>query len=397
MEQNSPQDVTHSSSEQKMSEKNLTLDGLTLWHSLYLLLVIGMFATSLYLTKHYYDTLYPANLASGEGLCNLNRFFNCDTATYSPLAAPFDVPISFLGLMLSGLLLFGSIFPSRAMEQTQSVFVKLNLIGCIALFFYSLIVLKTLCPFCTLYYVLSGGVFYLLNFKGQGGWKIDSKIAAIWVVLIGASSAGIRAYTVEQKNKQVSLSGQIVEQYIKLADYGDPESESPFKNHLPVATFQEAKIRVSVFSDFQCPYCQKVALQMHELIRLYDKNIAVQYFFYPLDSACNTSVQRAMHPYACKAAQLAACSTEKFNNIHDEIFKQQETLDDLVLEKMAKKYGVDNCYTSGETKNLVQSLINQSTKYNIRSTPVLIVNGKKIEGSIPTPQFRAIFDHLLKP
>jgi protein-disulfide isomerase len=40
--------------------------------------------------------------------------------------------------------------------------------------------------------------------------------------------------------------------------------------------------------------------------------------------------------------------------------------------------------------------MNAATKFNLRSTPTIIINGKKIEGSIPTPQFFAIFDELLK-
>jgi protein-disulfide isomerase len=39
--------------------------------------------------------------------------------------------------------------------------------------------------------------------------------------------------------------------------------------------------------------------------------------------------------------------------------------------------------------------VNAATQFNIKSTPTIILNGKKIEGTIPNGQFFAIFDDIL--
>ncbi len=117
--------------------------------------------------------------------------------------------------------------------------------------------------------------------------------------------------------------------------------------------------------------------------------------FYPLDSKCNSNLKSQMHRYACEAAELAACDEKQFAHVHDEIFANQEKLPNGVLADIAKKYQLKNCVNNEELKNKVITAINQGTKYNLKSTPTIIVNGKKIEGSIPSPQYFAIFDDIL--
>jgi protein-disulfide isomerase len=48
------------------------------------------------------------------------------------------------------------------------------------------------------------------------------------------------------------------------------------------------------------------------------------------------------------------------------------------------------------TKEKVQTLIKESTPFNIRSTPTMILNGVKIEGVLPRNQMMALIEGLLK-
>ena len=192
------------------------------------------------------------------------------------------------------------------------------------------------------------------------------------------------------------MATQVVEQFNLLANYGDPETESPFKIHQGAKSFAESPIRVSVFSDFQCPFCQKVADQTHKLIKMYGDKISVQYLFYPLDSSCNTNMKSPMHPFACRAAMLSACDAAKFPKVHDEIFAAQEGMTLDTLKKIAENNSLTECFNAQSTKDAVLASINQATKFSLKSTPTIIINGRKIEGSIPNPQFQAIFDELLK-
>lgn len=379
-----------------MDKKGLTLQGMTGMHALHILNAIFMVGTGIYLTTHYYDTLFPTQLGSASTLCDVSAFWNCDVATHSPIAALAGVPIAFFGLLHGLLLLSSSMFPSEAQEKTCSAITKINAIGCLALMGYSLIALGGLCPVCTLYYLLSFVAAFLYMRFGLNSWMPDVKISGIWLAILLASSVGFNRFTAGKVEKQTTLSAGVIEQFKKLADYGDPEPVSNFRIHSAAETFADAPIRVSVFSDFQCPFCKIVAEQVPQLVRRYGKQMNVQYFFYPLDSACNSSVKSAMHQYACRAAELAACDKNKFVEVHDEIFAKQEGLNYDVLKAIADKHGLTKCFEDRTTRDAVLASINGASKFNLRSTPTIIINGRKIEGSIPNPQFHAIFDELLK-
>lgn len=379
-----------------MENKGLTLNGITAQNAFYTLVSVIMIGVSIYLTSHYYDTLFPTSLTGGSSICNISSFFNCDAATYSSIAAIAGIPISFFGILV-GLLFLGSvIFPSAHYEQTASAVSKYNLIGCVVLFIYSLAVLGSLCPLCSVYYILSAIACFLLWKKGINSWGPDIKVAGIWIAIFLIGGGVFNRVTAGKQEKQLNIASQITTQFNALAAYGDPETESPFKLHVGSKSFAESPIRVSIFSDFQCPFCQKVAEQTHQLIRLYGDKISVQYLFYPLDSSCNPKMKSPVHPIACRAAMLAACDPAKFAKVHDMIFAAQEGMTLESLKNIADSHGLTECFNSQSSKDAVLAAMNQAEKYNLTSTPTIIINGRKIEGSIPNPQFQAIFDEILK-
>lgn len=380
-----------------MEQKNLTLEGISGNNFFFILNAAAMIGVSIYLTVHFYDVLYPdpSQLGGASTLCNINNIFNCDAATYSKISNIAGIPISFFGIIVGLLFLFASLMPSKGLEKTASAISKYNLIGCIALFIFSLGALGSLCPFCTLYYALSGIACFLLWKYGINSWVPDLKVTAAWGVLLLAGSFFMYQNTKGKEDLTYKLSESVVAQYKKLPDLGEPDLESPYKIHMASEKWMDAPIRITVFSDFECPFCKKVADQIPELIRKYKYQINVQYMFYPLDSKCNANMERPMHRFACDAAQLAACDEKKFAHLHDEIFANQSKLANGALNDIEKNFGLKGCMNNEELKNKVITSINQGTKYNLKSTPTIIVNGKKIEGTIPNPQFFAIFEHLL--
>ncbi|MFP5385845.1 MAG: thioredoxin domain-containing protein [Bacteriovoracia bacterium] len=375
-------------------KQGLTLQGITGKNFFFILNAVGMIAVGIYLTNHFYEVLYPVKLGGPGSLCDISNFFNCDAATYSMISNLAGIPISFFGIIVGLLFLFTSLMPSEALERTSSAVSKYNFIGCIVLFIYSITVLGSLCPFCTLYYVLSGIAAFLLWKHGINSWVPDMKVAGLWGVLLIIGSFLMYQNTKGKEDLSEKVSASVVEQYQKLPDLGAPDMESPYKIHMATEKFADAPIRITVFSDFQCPYCKVVAEQMPQLIRRYSDKINVQYMFYPLDAKCNANVKGRFHDSACDAAYLAACNPEKFEEVHDEIFANQEKLGSA-LGDIAQKYDLKGCMDNAEIKNKVIEAINQGTKYNLKSTPTIILNGKKIEGTIPNRQFFAIFDHIL--
>jgi len=378
------------------ARKNLTLEGMTGKNFFFIINAVGIIAVCTYLTTHFYEVLYPTKLGGASTLCNISDLFNCDAATYSKLSNIAGIPISFFGIIVGVFFVFTSLMPSEAMEKTASALSKYNFIGCIILFIFSIGVLGSLCPFCTLYYALSGIAALLLWREGIHSWLPDMKITSLWSVLLIAGSFFMYQTTQGKEELSTKMSESVVSQYKNLPNLGELDVESPYKIHKTSEKWMDAPIRITVFSDFECPFCKVVAEQIPELIRRYKGKINVQYVFYPLDAKCNSNMKSNFHKNACDAAALAACSEEKFLEIHDEIFHSQDQLKDGILAELATKHGLTNCIDNENIKNKVIQAINQGTKYNLKSTPTLIVNGKKIEGTIPNNQFFAIFEDILK-
>lgn len=374
--------------------KGLTLEGLNTRNFIFIITSLCMIGVSIYLTTHFYDVLYPTRLGGAASLCNISNFFNCDAATYSQLSNVAGVPISFFGIIVGMLFIFSALMPSEGMEKTANAVARYNFIGCVALFLFSLGALGSLCPFCTAYYALSGIVFYLFWKYGRNEWLPDMKVAGLWSVILLAGSFFMFQTTKEKEDNKNKLNVSIVEQFRRLPNLGEADVESPYKIHMSTKNFADSPIRMTIFSDFQCPFCKVVSEQLPDLIRRYGDKLSIQYMFYPLDNKCNPNVKHAMHEYACSAAMLAACDEKKFLEVHDDIFANQDQLPEGALKEIAARHNLSNCETD-EMKNKVIGTINQGTKFNLKSTPTIIVNGKKIEGSIPSNQFFAIFDDIL--
>jgi protein-disulfide isomerase/uncharacterized membrane protein len=379
-----------------MNKKTLTLNGFTIPNTIYLLLSLAMIGVSAYLMSHFYTTFFPTGFGGEDSLCSGTGFWGCDKATTSVMGKVFNVPTAFFGIIIGLLGVLGAIFPSEKMESTNKFFIIINAVGCVALLVYSLISLGGLCPFCTIYYALSILAAVVFTKSSELKAMPDVKITAFYAVIVIAPSIFMNMNFTKRMNTLESLSKQYVEQYKGLKDQGVPSYESPYKLHIATEKFADAPIRISVFSDFQCPFCQRVADQMPEIIKGMEDKVNIQYFFYPLDSACNPKMKRSFHAYACRASYLAACDAKQFAKIHDFLFANQEKLGVENLNKWEKDFGLSGCFDNPELKDEIVRSMNIGTQYNLKSTPTIIINGKKIEGSIPTVHFQAIIKSLIK-
>lgn len=349
-----------------------------------------MIGFSIYLTAHYFELKFPSGLNAGS-LCNLNSFFNCDTTTLSPASNIAGVPISIFGIIIGALTMIGLFVKNENYEKTIYFTLLINFVGCVLLFFYSLIALGGLCPFCTLYYIASGLTLWMF-YKNSSSYMPNPVVLVIFAVVILAVGLLTKMNVNKKIENMTAVSNDLINQYYGLPNLGAPAVASEFK----IATAENAPIQMQIFSDFECPACKALSELMPQILIRYGGKIDIQYFFYPLDSTCNPSMQRGMHQYACKAAYYSVCMpVAEFGVVHDEIFHNQSDLADF-LEKNIKKSKLETCIADPKTKEKVVSIINAATPFNIRSTPSFLLNGVKIEGVLPADQLFAIMDEILK-
>ncbi len=378
------------------SSKRLTLNGLTVPHSIFLILSVAMVGVSAYLTNHFYEAHFPKGFGSDNSLCEISAFWGCAKASTSALGSLFHVPTSFFGVIVGLIGVMGAIFPSETSEKFSKFVYSLNAVGCLVLLVYSLIALKGLCPFCTVYYVLSFLAVFVF-FKNSTVQPFpEAKPIIIYAIVTLIPSVMMYNYYVKTIADQSNLSGQYIAQYDSLANPGDPAVPSPYRIYSSTEKFSDAPLRVSVFSDFECPFCKVVSNQMAALIAEFKGKINIQYLFYPLDNACNPNIKSSFHKFACKAAYLSACDKNNFSKNHDLIFERQEELSFENLSKWEKELGLTGCFDNKSIQDDVRQTISAGTQYDLKSTPTIIINGRKIEGTIPTVHIKAILRKILK-
>lgn len=375
--------------------KSLTQNGLTGAHSLFLLISLAMIGVSVYLTDHFYQVHFPAGFDSENSLCEINSFWGCAKASTSTLGSLFYVPTAFFGVIVGLIGVMGAIFPSEASEKFAKFVFSLNAVGCIILLVYSLFALKGLCPFCTVYYILSFLAAFIYYKQSAVQPFPEVKPLIIYFIVTIIPAVLMYNYYVDKMSTQNNLSDQYVAQYDALATPGDPTVESPYKIYKSTENFSDAPLRISVFSDFECPFCKIVSDQMSELIKEFKGKINIQYMFYPLDNACNSNIKSSFHKFACKAAYLAACDKENFHKNHDLIFSRQKELSFENLTNWEKELGLSGCFDNKQIQDDIRQTIAAGDQYNLKSTPTLVINGKKIEGTIPTVHIKAILRKLL--
>jgi uncharacterized membrane protein len=320
-----------------MKQKSIYQDANTNTTITLIAVSVIMLGLSIYLTQHYFDIKYPTGL-EGKSLCNINSFFNCDKTTFSQLSNIAGVPTSLFGAIIGFLALMGLVIRNEAYERTMFFTSIINALGCGILFLYSLFILNGLCPFCTFYYIASG-ILVFLFYKKSENYKPNLGYLAGFAVITLLASLVVRN-TVQAKEKAKNeIGSDLIKQYYSLPNLGTPSMTSDFK----LANMPTAPIKIVIFSDFECPACKALSDIIPKVTSRYEGKIDIQYFFYPLDSSCNPSMERPLHKYACKAAYIAICMPPaEFTKVHDVLFHGQEKfsegfLDTYIKEKKLEK------------------------------------------------------------
>jgi protein-disulfide isomerase len=185
----------------------------------------------------------------------------------------------------------------------------------------------------------------------------------------------------------------------------NPESMFLSLEGTPVMGDAKAPLTIIEFGDYECPYCGRHSNQvLPQIIDDYVKTGKVRYFFKdtPIES---------IHPQAFKAAEAALCAGEqgKYWEMHDRLFKNQQTLAVNQLPAHAAALGLDlakfrQCLDQDTYSAEIRKSIQDAMKSGLRGTPTFLVgtlDGKEptdvtvLSGGQPFLRFQQILDQML--
>jgi protein-disulfide isomerase len=154
-----------------------------------------------------------------------------------------------------------------------------------------------------------------------------------------------------------------------------------------------APVTLIEFSDFQCPFCQRVSPTLKKVRETYGDKVRIVWKDFPLTQ---------IHPQAFKAGEAAHCAGDqgKFWEYHDRLFANQGQLQPEELKQHAAALGLDAsafnaCLDSSKYGERVRDGVAQGTRLGVNSTPTIYINGRMLSGAQPYETFVSVIDEEL--
>jgi len=180
-----------------------------------------------------------------------------------------------------------------------------------------------------------------------------------------------------------------------FSSYADNE------NSLIAIGSNDAKVKIKIYSSFTCPHCANFHKQVvPEIKKNYVDTGKVQLIFmdFPLDQA------------AFNASKILHCIEQnKQIGFLDTIYETQNQWTDgsnineinVNLKKIVKSLGItssrfDKCVNNKDIEDkILNARIDGHQKYSINSTPTIIINEKKLEGSVSFKNIKKKIEKLI--
>ncbi len=150
----------------------------------------------------------------------------------------------------------------------------------------------------------------------------------------------------------------------------------------------EAPVRITEFTDALCSHCAS----LHETVTVLREMLPSGSFSleprqFPLDSKCNPAVEMSSgEGVRCLAARAMICLEKDWMQFATALFEQQRWLTKEGIYKLAAPHmsreRFENCITSPETQAKLHDDIAWAVQHNIRGTPLLLVNGREVPGTL---------------
>lgn len=383
---------------------------LVLFHRLQILFSLLGVVTSVYLLVQH--TRLKSGIQESASFCSLGGFADCDVVNSSDFSEIGGVPMASLGIIFYFTCLLLSLLArpqdklfARAQRPLSALTVVAGFIDT-ALLVLQIATLKTLCLLCLFTYLCTGGILFSTLvmteartwraklhgsiFPTYSGidrfpWPIPVLTLLAWLGMIGAVAL-VPPY-IRIKSQTYSIVENALEQFFR--GFKDKPSKK-IEVKPEDATFGNSSShdQLVVFSDFQCPFCKKAAFTLHTWMKQYRHRVHFVFKHFPLDSSCNSGLQKQMHPQACGLAKLGTCANEKgkFWEFHDLVFLDipteviEEGLDPVKkrLQNIFSESEADTCLRSEKAGLKVAADIREGTRLGVGGTPAVYLNGKQI-------------------
>ena len=211
-----------------------------------------------------------------------------------------------------------------------------------------------------LFVLLEGGQVQIFSADGQAQERFE---VGVDITSLEVSPDGQMLYLGNTKSNQI--------QFLELTYL----QQLPINNSA-VKGAAGAPVTITLFDDFQCPYCARLVPTLEQVMAAYPQQVKLVFKHFPL----------SMHAFARQAAiaSIAARNQGKFWPMHDQLFANYNQLTDLKIREIAEQVGLD---LARYDQDLVNPALQQEVaadmqlggQAGVRGTPAVYINGLQLK------------------
>jgi protein-disulfide isomerase len=175
----------------------------------------------------------------------------------------------------------------------------------------------------------------------------------------------------------------------------DSKNVPPPGKHTPIIGSKRAKVTIQAFTDFECPYCQRVQPTLERILDEYKGKVRIAFRHRPLAFHKN-----AMRAHNAAAEAFAQGGNAAFWKMHDKMFENTRKLDETTLIGYAQDIGLNvgkfkAALATGKHDKRVEADVKVAEKADINGTPNFVINGLVVNGAQPFSSFKKAIDQAL--
>jgi protein-disulfide isomerase len=155
----------------------------------------------------------------------------------------------------------------------------------------------------------------------------------------------------------------------------------------------DATVTLVEYGDYQCPHCGHAYPIIKKLQRHFGGKLRFVFRNFPLES---------IHPFAFPAAIAteAAAKQNKFWEMHDAIFENQNNLDIHLFQELAEALDIEISQFNKDCSNQevilkVENDFESGVRSGVNGTPSFFINGSKYNGANEFDELYEVINNLL--
>ncbi|MBW2263433.1 MAG: thioredoxin domain-containing protein [Deltaproteobacteria bacterium] len=318
----------------------------------------------------------------------------------SPYSVFMGLPVSYWGitvhvlyLIMAGLALVDSRRDRPGGVRGWAVLIVMAAAGIASssvLLYISHYLIRSLCPFCMVIYVLNLLItitltFHLVRRHRDIGSMFRTDVRGF------IPRPALAAFAVPIV---MIVAGYVI--YPRIYDTGSCPETASGKLCTAPSTYgnPDARIKIVEYSDYECPFCGMTHFALRKAVETYPEDVVLIHVNFPLDMACNDLLPRPFHDNACDAARATVCAQRqgRFWDYNDYLFTHQKQIGRVPYERIASGLGLDvdafeRCMTDPTSLDEVEADIQKAKQTTFVQqgqvgTPIIFIGDKGHMGAI---------------